>query len=604
MKKLLTIVCFMLLGGTLTFGQTTHVVTGYNYPVEDPVLSGLKSIRGMGYVANPFNNGTSLMAFTNYNTQGVVHVFASAGNDSLKLVWSSPAPAANGGASTPRYVMFGDLDNDGLIEVIYQSNSNGIFIYEWDGISGSYNFGTQPSQTIDITYFPGVSGNCEYMEIGDFDGDGVKELSVAYNSAPNDNDRFYVVSATGDWATDNPGFSGFNVEFQGIRTQLAAYGLSSGTPYAMIAANFDGTGNPEILLHNWNLLNVTPMRVPAADTYVLADTNTGKANYFAGGAFDDVALFGGMAYDIDGDGRDEVYLPVYPATGSTNAGKAVGIHYATGQTTDRIDSTNIFMLDFSEIMKTALFGYGYGDIDGNGKKNLYFSSSYPYNILTAEFQGGDKTNPANWLTSVLYKGDSTVYTSITTKDSLGNIDTIYSRQTAFVSKFHGRFTDFDNDGLEDIIMPYQALSDSITIRNLVFNSGTQQYDTTLTMVQNPKRYSIRVLERNSGTGIEVKELTLITPNDYVLEQNYPNPFNPETNIRFTLPMNNKISLKIYDVLGKEVITLINNQEFNKGAYEINWNGTNSFGAKVASGTYIAELKFGNFAKTIKMSLMK
>lgn len=207
--------------------------------------------------------------------------------------------------------------------------------------------------------------------------------------------------------------------------------------------------------------------------------------------------------------------------------------------------------------------------------------------------------------SILYAGENDIYTAMTIRDSAGTIDTLFTRNTAFASKIYSRYTDFDKDNKHDIILPYQALNDSITVRNLVWNSGTSQFDTTsVTTILNPKRWSLRILESTVPSGIEVKELTIITPDDYVLEQNYPNPFNPTTTIRFSLPVKSYISLKVYDMLGKEVATLINNQEMNNGSFEVEWDGTNNFGNKVASGNYVAELRYGNFSKSVKMTLLK
>ncbi len=106
------------------------------------------------------------------------------------------------------------------------------------------------------------------------------------------------------------------------------------------------------------------------------------------------------------------------------------------------------------------------------------------------------------------------------------------------------------------------------------------------------------------SGIKETDLGIITPNDYTLEQNYPNPFNPTTSIRFSLPLQKKISIVVYDVLGNEVKTLINGQEFEKGSYEVTWDGTNNIGNTVASGQYIYTMKYGNFSKSLKMTLLK
>ena len=606
MKKCFSIFSLVLLFFGVSFSQV-RIATAYNYPTNDLVLKGLSSIRGVGYAADPFKDGHSAIVATNYNDQGHVSVFVNVGNDSLQLVWTSPKLAAGGGNSTPRYAMFGDLDNDQIPEVIFQSNKNGIMIYEWDGVVGSYNFGTLPSQVIDSNYIVNVMGGnsfCEYMEISDVDGDNENELLVAYNAASNASDIYYAITATGDWSTDNPGFSGFNIEYKGVRTDLATWGLSGGTPYAMIAANLDGVGNKEIIMHNWNLKNVVPMTVPSVNTYVLADTNNSKQNIKLGKE-DDVALFGGMATDIDGDGREEVYLPTYPATGSTQMGWLHMISYAPTQSLTEIDSTNITVLNMSSVINSTMFGYGYGDIDGNGKKNIYIGGAYGMNVVSAEFQGGDKTNPTNWNYSVIYKGDSTILSAITIKDSAGVIDTVKTKNTAFVSKMFAHNTDFDKDGKEDLILPYQALEDSVIIKNLVWNAATSVFDKKdSSKIINPKRWGLRVLEKDNSVGISTQELVMITPDDFSLEQNFPNPFNPETAIRFSLPVKSTITLKIYDMLGKEVATLLNKQEYDRGAFEIKWAGTNNYGQQVASGNYVAQFKFGNFSKSIKMTLLK
>ena len=58
------------------------------------------------------------------------------------------------------------------------------------------------------------------------------------------------------------------------------------------------------------------------------------------------------------------------------------------------------------------------------------------------------------------------------------------------------------------------------------------------------------------------------------------------------------------MLGREVATLINNEVYNMGNFDVTWNGTNNNGVKVASGNYIATLTYGNYAKSIKMTLLK
>lgn len=609
MNRIARVFLVTLLVYGFAHSQAVRLSTAYNVPLltgtkADSVLNGLKSIRGCAFDPNPEGDGKSEIAVTNYNDNGHVHIFQTVGNDSIRMVWSSPT-LTPGGGSTPRYVLFGDLDNDGKKEIIYQLAGVGIVIFEHDGVNGSHNYGTTPSQIISTPTLAGIAGNLEYMETLDVDGDGQNELLVAYNSSPNDADRYYVISGVGDWSTNDPGFSGFNVEFQAIRTVNTNYGLS-GSPYAMIAANLDGQGNKEILLHGWNLKNVTPVRVPSADTYLMADTTRKKQNYYLGGTSDDVALFGGMAYDIDKDGREEIYLPTYPNTSSSPAaGKVHMISYDPGQSTAEIDSTNVTALDLSGIVgKISVFGYGYGDIDRNGKPNLYFTTTYPYNVVSLEFQGGNKKLQSNWNASVLYAGEPTIYDSLTVKDSLGRIDTTKYVNTAFASKIYARASDFDKDGFEDILLPYQAYNDSMSIRRMTWNASSSSYTQTVSTVVNPKRWGFRIIEGRAASGVEAKDLTVITPDDFKLEQNYPNPFNPSTTIRFRLPVRERISLKVFDILGKEVRTLIDNQELPAGAGEVVWDGKSNRGEAVASGTYFYKLFFGNFQKSEKMMLVK
>jgi hypothetical protein len=114
-------------------------------------------------------------------------------------------------------------------------------------------------------------------------------------------------------------------------------------------------------------------------------------------------------------------------------------------------------------------------------------------------------------------------------------------------------------------------------------------------------YVIRALV---GTGpVSVADGMEIMPANYALEQNYPNPFNPETVISFSLPKSSNVQIKIYDVLGKEIRTLIS-EERNAGKHNIYWNATDDYGKRVSSGVYFYTIITDNFSQTKKMVLMK
>ncbi len=105
------------------------------------------------------------------------------------------------------------------------------------------------------------------------------------------------------------------------------------------------------------------------------------------------------------------------------------------------------------------------------------------------------------------------------------------------------------------------------------------------------------------SALAVKQLNKLIPDKFAVYQNYPNPFNPSTVISYALPSAAKVKVVIYDMLGNEVKTLVNNFQ-NPGNHEVVWNGENDFGEKVASGAYIYRIAAGNNIAVKKMVLLK
>lgn len=138
-------------------------------------------------------------------------------------------------------------------------------------------------------------------------------------------------------------------------------------------------------------------------------------------------------------------------------------------------------------------------------------------------------------------------------------------------------------------------------------------DTTITVFNDSQVQTFNVTVNNEPTSISfdpgnwiLKTLNSVVtdvedelqPNKFALEQNYPNPFNPSTTIKFNLPENGYTTLKIYNVIGKEVSTLINGQ-MQAGHYEVNFDS-----GDLASGVYLYTLSSGGFKETKKMILMR
>lgn len=111
-----------------------------------------------------------------------------------------------------------------------------------------------------------------------------------------------------------------------------------------------------------------------------------------------------------------------------------------------------------------------------------------------------------------------------------------------------------------------------------------------------------VISGNVIVGVD-EFTTSITPDIYKLHQNYPNPFNPATNIQYDIPEASFVSLKIYNMLGQEVRTLVNN--FSDAGFKTAiWDGRDNAGKYVSSGIYIYSLKASDFTQSIKMLLLR
>jgi hypothetical protein len=110
--------------------------------------------------------------------------------------------------------------------------------------------------------------------------------------------------------------------------------------------------------------------------------------------------------------------------------------------------------------------------------------------------------------------------------------------------------------------------------------------------------SFSIEDNNGKSYVRNINFVVSAPVDFELFQNYPNPFNPSTSIKYSIPKSVLVTLKIYDVLGKEITTLVNEKE-EAGLHKIEFNPTN-----LSSGVYFYTLKTEGFLQTKKMILIR
>ena len=123
-------------------------------------------------------------------------------------------------------------------------------------------------------------------------------------------------------------------------------------------------------------------------------------------------------------------------------------------------------------------------------------------------------------------------------------------------------------------------------------------DTTLTSAGNSDIFIAKIEEITTGIGASGKK-----PESIQLFPNFPNPFNPVTTIQYYLPKSTNVELKIYNILGQEVKTLVKARQ-PAGKQQLTWDGRDSFGKAVSSGIYIYQFRAGDFTKSRKMLLIR
>jgi hypothetical protein len=161
--------------------------------------------------------------------------------------------------------------------------------------------------------------------------------------------------------------------------------------------------------------------------------------------------------------------------------------------------------------------------------------------------------------------------------------------------------------ITDVIPPQSFKEDSLT---WTVPSGLDLYSRIYAVIDQDD--SIDEVHENNNKGfiyfadisVDIDEdPTEIVPMNYALEQNYPNPFNPSTTISYQIPKPTQVEIKIYDILGRHIKTLVNEHQ-NAGQYQYQWTGESSTGSRVSNGIYLYRIKAGDYTMVKKMVLLK
>jgi len=606
MVRFITIIGFIFLSSGL-FAQLSEVAshnTAMSPPTTEKPYSTDQGVRSAWYSGDLDKDGKADFLFTDYSNSGRAHMAEITSEGVLEIVWSSPLLTGTG-SSTPRWVRSGDLDGDGNKEIIFPVFSqNQLQVWESDGTDNG--FGTEPALILDPTQFTAEGATAfrltrEVASVYDYDNDGFDEITFHTNGTAN---NVYVLGVTGDF----PGFAGWVLEGGHPTTQLYnGSSFAKGSHWHSFPADINGDGKVEIVNHCWNFYGFWSIEPTGADTYLYPDA-TMENKYREYAAEDYVAYMGIQVADVDGDGKDELAGIQYSGGSNDYDVALVSLDKdsdpVNGWTPDKygIIGPDLWKKFLPEGVNGSFWGSGAADLNGNGREEILLGGGSGYNVVSLEYNGtGSVLDSLNYTTTVLYEnGEPVTWASITVSDSAGIIDSSFT-ESPFVSKMVAGF-DIDNDGNKEVLCSYQSVSDS-TIFTYEHHDGSAWVEDSVVTKFNPYQVNVRLLEA-TPTGLEAMKLDIVTPDDYTIKQNYPNPFNPSSSIEFALPVDKNISVKIFDLLGKEVTTLVNNQGFKKGTYKVSWDGKDSFNNPVAAGNYVCTLSYGNYSKSIKMTLLK
>ena len=422
-----------------------------------------------------------------YTGGGRVHVIENQGNDNWQIVFSTNVLDYGIGEQccyaiyqNSRGLGAGDLDGDGLGEFyfltgyIFSEESGRVpGLYIWEATGADNSFSAEP---VSVWDFNGEVPDRSFVEkytIADVDGDGKNELIFGNNGLDNARDEWWVLEVTGDIGSGTESFE-VDARFSSRSTVYDENFRGGGSPYGSSIGDFDGDGNLDIALQSWNDLNFSNVTTSGPNTYVSPDPSSPLAYFHATPGQDLVSLFGCREADINADGDDELFCPVF------QSGNVAIMNYEAGESVLEVGPDQVIP-NFLEGLAT--FDMAIGDINQDGRVDLLGSGKKTFRA--SSFAAGDWQG---WIVSKTFGGNgseglnpelSSNYVDMNIFDfsserSPLRFDKVYCvdgsglvynefyddgpRGPLFVSRF-AYLGDADGDGNEEVAASFQGVED-------------------------------------------------------------------------------------------------------------------------------------------------
>ncbi len=505
--------------------------------------------------------GEFLCAWTDLDSNYTLMYEATA-DDTYELVWYFQHPVP---ANSFAGIAVGDIDNNDVVDIIVTlpSQVNGdspprLWVFEWNGVVGENRYGRytddemRPTNEWDFDVPSGTDFRPYSQTIEDIDHDGKNELITGVRQG--DRGREVVVSSVQGQLS---GFGSWNVEFNFAQS-------FGGSNYCTTTGDLDGDGNNEIYMYIWDLFTMRIFECTGDMQYEMvfeADKLYGNAGIDYGG------LDGLRVADVNGDGVNEMYIA---GTESQNQLFIVtGISDISQMTSDDIQELLTIPVTGNPSAGVGKFRSMYiADPDKDGNLSMMIAGERNGQIYDVEYKGeGDPADSASWDVNVIF--DIWEFSGYAPEDN----------PTLSPRLFYGYpANDMDNDGKDEYLFVNYSTDHSIW--------DDDAY--------------VWMLEIDAATDVD-NEAGLL-PYSIELRQNYPNPFNPSTNIEFALNEMSEVKLVVYDVLGRELETIVN-RSMPAGIHTYKFNADN-----YSTGIYYYSLYVGNGSSnqvlTRKMLLLK
>ena len=244
-----------------------------------------------------------------------------------------------------------------------------------------------------------------------------------------------------------------------------------------------------------------------------------------------------------------------------------------------------------------VYVYGPNYINISSNNGLNWSTSYLYTfeiyLMTAL---GNELYAVTYSSGIIKSTDNGYTFNQTSQFSSSNIKSLIAFGTCVIAGAWGSGIIISTNGGISWIRKNEGFDgDDYIITNLLYANG---YVLAGRVYYASGFQSYKVWRRDFQELVSVNEISSTLPSKYSLGQNYPNPFNPRTVISFSLPVVNNATLKVYDVMGREVQTLVN-EKLQAGTYEVTFDGSG-----LTSGVYFYKLMTEGFSETKRMLLIK